>query len=158
MPPIPPWSEFGLHVVVKPIGPICNLRCRYCFYREKKSLYATDESWRMTDETLEAYIRQYIEAQPARTEEIEFTFQGGDPRWWASTSSGEPGTGAEIPAAGKRAKNSLQTNGVLLGHQWCGFFGKTGSSSACRSMGRGTARCLSDRSARAWGLRSRYGG
>ena len=33
----------------------------------------------MTDETLEAYIRQYIEAQPARTEEIEFTFQGGEP-------------------------------------------------------------------------------
>jgi hypothetical protein len=25
----------GLHVVAKPIGPICNLNCDYCFYLEK---------------------------------------------------------------------------------------------------------------------------
>ncbi len=123
MPPIPPWSEFGLHVVVKPIGPICNLRCRYCFYREKKSLYATDESWRMTDETLEAYIRQYIEAQPARTEEIEFTFQGGEPTlvgldFFRRALELEQ----KYLPAGKRAKNSFQTNGILLDDRWCDFF------------------------------------
>ena len=136
MPPIPPWSEFGLHVVVKPIGPICNLRCRYCFYREKKSLYATDESWRMTDETLEAYIRQYIEAQPARTEEIEFTFQGGEPTL----------VGLDFfRRAWNRNKNIFrrQTRQKLVPNQrefcWTTggaiFFGRIASWSACRSTG-----------------------
>ena len=123
MPPIPPWSEFGLHVVVKPIGPICNLRCRYCFYREKKSLYATDESWRMTDETLEAYIRQYIEAQPARTEEIEFTFQGGEPTLVGLDffrRALEPG--AEIPASRQTRKKLVPNQRDSAGRPVVRFF------------------------------------
>jgi uncharacterized protein len=122
MPPIPPWSEFGLHVVVKPIGPICNLRCRYCFYLAKESLYAASEPWRMTDETLEAYIRQYIEAQPATTREIKFTFQGGEPTlmgvdFFRRAVELEQ---KHLPP-GKTARNSLQTNGILLDDRWCAF-------------------------------------
>jgi sulfatase maturation enzyme AslB (radical SAM superfamily) len=79
MPKIPPWPEFGIHVLVKPIGPLCNLRCRYCFYLEKESLYTAGESWRMSEETLEVYIRQYAEATPAAAQDIHFTFQGGEP-------------------------------------------------------------------------------
>ena len=119
---IPPWSHFGLHVVVKPIGPICNLRCRYCFYLEKESLYRAGESWRMNDENLEAYIRQYIEAQPATTQDINFTFQGGEPTlmgidFFRRAVEQEQ----KYLPSGKRASNSLQTNGVLLDDQWCGF-------------------------------------
>lgn len=119
---IPPWPEFGLHVVVKPIGPICNLRCRYCFYLEKESLYGSGESWRMTDETLEAYIRQYIEAQPATTQDINFTFQGGEPTLMGLDFFRHA---VELEQkylpAGKTASNSLQTNGLLLDDQWCEF-------------------------------------
>jgi len=42
--PQPPWSQLGLHVIAKPIGPVCNLRCAYCFYLQKESLYGQGES------------------------------------------------------------------------------------------------------------------
>ena len=29
----------GIHVVAKPMGPVCNLACEYCFYLEKKALF-----------------------------------------------------------------------------------------------------------------------
>ena len=29
----------GFHILTKPIGPICNLDCKYCFYLEKQNLY-----------------------------------------------------------------------------------------------------------------------
>ncbi len=28
----------GLHLMAKPVGPICNLDCSYCFYLEKEQL------------------------------------------------------------------------------------------------------------------------
>ena len=119
---IPPWPEFGLHVVVKPIGPICNLRCRHCFYLEKKSLYESNESWRMTEETLETYIRQYIEAQPATAQEIKFTFQGGEPTlmgldFFRRVIELEK----KYLPPGKVAGNDLQTNGILIDDHWCEF-------------------------------------
>jgi uncharacterized protein len=118
----PPWSQLGLHVIAKPIGPICNLRCDYCFYLEKESLYGRGESWRMSDETLDAYVRQYIEAQPEPVEEIDFAFQGGEP-----TLLGIDFFRRVIQLQKKHARegmrihNSLQTNGVLLDDAWCEF-------------------------------------
>ena len=76
---IPTRSQLGLHVIAKPIGPVCNLRCSYCFYLEKENLYPQGEQWRMSDETLEEYVRQYIDAQPENVDEIDFAFQGGEP-------------------------------------------------------------------------------
>src|ERR1700738_4001637 len=29
----------AFHVLAKPVGPICNLDCKYCFYLEKEKLY-----------------------------------------------------------------------------------------------------------------------
>ena len=37
------WSDVGLHVLAKPIGPICNLDCSYCFYLQKEHLYPQHE-------------------------------------------------------------------------------------------------------------------
>ena len=42
----------GIHVVAKPIGPVCNLNCEYCFYLEKQALFAADEKYRMSDKRL----------------------------------------------------------------------------------------------------------
>ena len=67
----------GFHVLTKPIGPICNLDCKYCFYLEKEKLYPGEQQWRMSDEVLETYIRQYIQDQPGP--EINFAWQGGEP-------------------------------------------------------------------------------
>jgi uncharacterized protein len=45
------------HVMTKPIGPICNLDCTYCYYLEKEKLYPRGETFRMSPEVLETYIR-----------------------------------------------------------------------------------------------------
>ncbi len=56
-------SATAFHVLTKPIGPICNLDCKYCFYLEKEVLYPDTSKWAMADDVLESYIRQYIEQQ-----------------------------------------------------------------------------------------------
>ena len=35
----------GFHIMTKPIGPICNLDCKYCFYLEKEKLYPGTRQW-----------------------------------------------------------------------------------------------------------------
>ncbi len=118
----PSWSQLGLHVIAKPIGPICNLRCAYCFYLEKEALYPKGEPWKMSEETLEAYVRQYIEAQPDSVDQIDFAFQGGEPTLLGLDFFRRVvELQAEYTPPGKRIHNSLQTNGVLLDDAWCEF-------------------------------------
>ena len=54
-----PTLPTAFHIMTKPVGPICNLDCKYCFYLEKEKLYPEHEKWRMPDDVLEEYIRQY---------------------------------------------------------------------------------------------------
>ena len=56
----------AFHVMTKPIGPICNLDCKYCFYLEKEKLFPFNENFKMSDEVLETYVRQYIEVRASR--------------------------------------------------------------------------------------------
>lgn len=118
----PAFAQLGLHVIAKPIGPICNLACKYCFYLEKESLYPADESWRMPQETLETYLRQYVEAQPAEAREIDFAYQGGEPTLMGLDFFRRAvRLHAACAPAGVRVRNSLQTNGIRLDDAWCEF-------------------------------------
>src|SRR5512147_2191561 len=67
----------GIHVVAKPIGPVCNLNCEYCFYLEKEALFGPSEQFRMSDGVLSAFISNYVISQP--TPIVEFVWQGGEP-------------------------------------------------------------------------------
>src|ERR1700693_1070092 len=67
----------AFHIMTKPVGPICNLDCKYCFYLEKEKLFRNESNWAMPADLLESYIRQYIGAQTAAT--ITFAWQGGEP-------------------------------------------------------------------------------
>jgi uncharacterized protein len=123
----PLWAQRGLHVIAKPIGPVCNLRCTYCFYLEKESLYPAGEPWRMSDQTLEAYVRQYVEAQPEIVEEISFAFQGGEPTLVGLDFFRRAvELQKQYLPAGKRIRNCLQTNGLLLDDRWCEFLQASG--------------------------------
>jgi len=114
--------QLGLHVIAKPIGPVCNLRCAYCFYLEKESLYPAGEQWRMSDETLDAFVRQYIEAQPEGVDRIDFAFQGGEPTLMGIDFFRRlVELQVKYARSGLRIQNSLQTNGVLLDDRWCEF-------------------------------------
>ena len=44
----------SFHVMAKPIGPLCNLDCTYCFYLEKEKLFPVGENFRMDDGVLES--------------------------------------------------------------------------------------------------------
>ena len=49
-----------LYVMAKPAGPLCNLRCQYCYYLEKQKLYPLDKSKVISDELLEEFVRFYV--------------------------------------------------------------------------------------------------
>lgn len=65
------------HIMTKPAGPLCNLDCSYCFYLEKSKLFPANHQFKMNDEVLERYIRDYIDAQPVQN--VSFAWQGGEP-------------------------------------------------------------------------------
>lgn len=68
------------HLMVKPIGPVCNLRCKYCYYIEKSKIYnKKNPEYVMSDEVLEAYIKGYIDSQPTENPRVVFAWQGGEP-------------------------------------------------------------------------------
>lgn len=117
-------NEVAFHVMTKPIGPICNLDCKYCFYLEKEKLYPGKHSWRMSSETLETYIRQYIEAQAV--EEVSFAWQGGEPTLLGLDYFRKVVELQQRYGAGRPILNALQTNGVLLDDEWCRFFRENG--------------------------------
>ena len=112
----------GIHVVAKPIGPVCNLNCEYCFYLEKQALFATDEKYRMSDKVLSAFITTYITSQP--TPVVEFVWQGGEPTL-LGLDFFKRVIELQKPFVGtKTITNSLQTNGTLLTAEWCQFLKK----------------------------------
>jgi uncharacterized protein len=107
------------HVMTKPIGPICNLDCTYCFYLEKEKLYPDQRKWRMADDVLESYVRQYIQAQDAP--EVSFAWQGGEPTLLGVDYFRRIVALQKQHAGGKRINNAIQTNGTLLDDEWAEF-------------------------------------
>ncbi len=118
---MPPVSNVppAFHLLAKPTGAICNLDCKYCFFLSKEKLYPGSR-FRMSDETLESYIRQYVEAQ--QVPEVNIAWQGGEP-----TMMGVDFFRKSVEFAEKYKKPhqslqySMQTNGTLLDDEWGEF-------------------------------------
>lgn len=110
----------AFHIIAKPIGPLCNLDCKYCFYLEKEKMYPDTKDWAMSDKILESFIKQYIETQSVQ--DINFTWQGGEPTLLGVEYFKKVIELQKKYSNGKKISNSLQTNGVTLNDQWCEFF------------------------------------
>jgi uncharacterized protein len=109
-----------MHAMVKPTGPLCNLDCSYCYYRSKEDLLSTDTRWKISDEVLEAHIRQYVEGQNYR--EVVFSWQGGEPTLMGADFFRKViALEKKYAPAHVRCENDLQTNGLLLDDEWCRF-------------------------------------
>ena len=124
-----------LYVMAKAAGPLCNLRCQYCYYLEKQHLQHISSSpegertktsprggWEgvgMSDSLLEAYVRDYIQLQ--QTPEILFTWHGGEPMLRPLSFYKQAVSYQRYYGRGKRISNSIQTNGTLLTPEWCQF-------------------------------------
>ena len=106
-----------LYVMLKPVGSRCNLSCRYCYYLEKGKLYP--EQAPLSEELLETFIRQYIEAQTMP--EVLFTWHGGEPLLQPLSFYRKALELQQRYARGRQIDNCLQTNGTLLTDEWCEF-------------------------------------
>ena len=110
----------AFHLMTKPRGAICNLDCKYCYFLSKEKLYPNSE-FRMSDNLLEEYTRQYIEAQ--RVPEVTFAWQGGEPTLMGLEFFQQAvAYQQKYKKPGMRIFNAFQTNGVLLDDDWCRFF------------------------------------
>jgi uncharacterized protein len=118
LPPVTPAGR-QFHILSKPVGPICNLDCKYCFYLEKEKLYPGESQWRMSPAVLEQYIRQYIQSQPAT--EIHFAWQGGEPTLLGVEFFRDAVALQKKHSRGNTISNAIQTNGTLLDDEWCEF-------------------------------------
>ncbi len=108
-------------VMAKPAGPECNLKCAYCYYVGKESLFAQGHPRRMPDDLLEKYIAERLQSSPGPV--TGFEWHGGEPtllgldffrrvvQFQRKHSSG-----------GRRFVNGLQTNGTLIDEAWAAFF------------------------------------
>ncbi len=107
-------------VMAKPIGPICNLDCTYCYYLDTTSFYTRPHRFRMSDALLETYVRQVMEASPGPI--VPFVWHGGEP-----TLAGLDFFRRAVELQkrylpdGWTCLNNLQTNGTLLDEKWCAF-------------------------------------
>ena len=105
--------------MIKPVGSLCNLDCDYCYYLGKADLYGGHQP-KMSDELLERYISQYIEAVQVPT--VTFCWHGGEPLL-AGIDFYEKAVALQNRYRGtKQIENSLQTNGLLINPDWCDFF------------------------------------
>ena len=109
-----------LYVMLKPAGAHCNLACKYCYYLEKNKLYPTAQRHLMSDEMLEQFTREYIEAQTMS--QVLFTWHGGEPLLRSIDFYRKALSLQQKYAGGRRIDNVIQTNGTLLTDEWCEFF------------------------------------
>jgi uncharacterized protein len=112
------------HVMIKPRGAICDLECAYCYYLAKADLYP-ESGFRMSDEVLESFTRQYLECQ--LSPEVVFGWQGGEPTLMGLDFFRRAvELQRRFAGPGVRVLNTLQTNGVSLDHEWSAFFREHG--------------------------------
>jgi uncharacterized protein len=118
-PGVPERSPPRFHLLAKPSGSTCNIDCKYCFFLSKEALYP-DEKHRMSEATLEAYLRQLLESH--RDPEVTVAWQGGEP-----TLMGLDFFRRAVALVdkyrnpGQRIEQTFQTNGIALDDEWCAF-------------------------------------
>ncbi len=109
-----------MYVMLKPAGSLCNLRCKYCYYLEKDKLYKQCKNHVISDELLEKFIKEYIEAQT--TPQVLFTWHGGETLMRPISFYKRALELQRIYGRGRQIDNCIQTNGTLLNDEWCQFF------------------------------------
>ena len=113
-------SMASISFLIKPASSLCDMNCRYCFYKDvvnhrKNPFYSI-----MKEDTMHALIDRAL----ASYEDITFAFQGGEP-----TLAGLTFYHAFIAYVNQRKTHqnihyAIQTNGLSINDDWCSFFKK----------------------------------
>jgi uncharacterized protein len=100
------------HLMIKPVGAVCNIDCSYCYYKEKINLY--DSTKVMSYEILDELTRQYANIPSAN-----FSWHGGEP-----TLAGLDFYRNAVTLQKRYGiiSNTIQTNGFNLSDEWLDFF------------------------------------
>ncbi len=118
-------AQKRFHAMVKPGGSACNLDCDYCFYLSKENLLNGPGIGRMSDETLERLIQQYIAGVTGPS--VVFSWQGGEPTLMGLDFFRKVvKLQKRHEKPGQRIENDLQTNGTLITDEWCVFLKEHG--------------------------------
>jgi uncharacterized protein len=121
---LPANAPPGFHLLAKPSGSTCNIDCTYCFFLSKEALYPNEKS-RMSEATLDAYIRQLLESH--RAPQVTVAWQGGEPTLMKVEFFRRAVELVEkYRKPGQAVQHTFQTNGMLLDDEWCTFFKENG--------------------------------
>jgi uncharacterized protein len=122
--PLPAGLPQAFHLLAKPTGSTCNLDCAYCFFLGKEGLYPGAKA-RMSDETLELYVRQLLESH--RAPEVTIAWQGGEPTLMGLEFFRRAVELAKQYARpGQTVLHTIQTNGTRINGDWARFFSEHG--------------------------------
>lgn len=112
-------------IMIKPASGLCNLRCRYCFYRDEAENRETASYGMMTGEVRAQVLSRAFEALPKGRNRLTLVFQGGEPM--LAGKAFFEGLEADIQRlrpAGTIVDRCIQTNGTLIDDDWAAFFAK----------------------------------
>lgn len=112
-------SQSNFHLLAKPAGAARNLSCEYCYFLSKERLYRGG-SHLMDEATLEAYVKQLMEASPGP--DAYLSWQGGEPMLRGLQFFRRAVALAEkYRKAHQRVVHTMQTNGTLVDEEWARF-------------------------------------
>lgn len=109
-----------LSMLIKPTSFMCNLRCKYCFYRDEVRKREEKNPKFMAEKDGQILIDRAFEAVEDKGH-IAFNFQGGEP-----SLIGLDFYRNFVAYAKNKNRNislsfTLQTNGLLIDEKWCEF-------------------------------------
>ena len=107
-------------LLIKPTCGDCNLRCEYCFYLNRCSLYPMTASHRMADDVIEQLVKSFLATEQMQ---YSFAFQGGEPTlmgvdFFRRVVALQKKYGRD----GQNVGNSIQTNGTLITEELAKLF------------------------------------
>lgn len=108
-----------LNLLIKPASGLCNMRCKYCFYRDELVHRDVPDRGIMQKNTVDALIEKVFEQEK---QAVLFAFQGGEPML-----AGFDFFKSFVKKVRESNKNrikvsyTIQTNGLLLNAQWAKF-------------------------------------
>lgn len=114
----------NIHVLLKPVGPLCNLLCDYCYYIDKEHLFPKKseiKDFSMSLETYEKFLDNYVAHQPNGSE-ITITWHGGEPCLLGLEYFQNAVKLSRSKYPDVNIQFVFQTNGTLITEDWARFF------------------------------------